>query len=93
MANEIWKNWGSWPETKNRDYEHSRLSPPACAVNKQKVQETNHGSIYTSGPVYGNYAIYVSNSTANFPTDQNLALVVKSNNNNFKVAYYPLYDF
>ena len=67
--------------------------PPACAVKKQKVQETNHGPIYNSGPLYGNYAIYVSNSTANFPTDQNLALVVKSNNINFTVAYYPFYDF
>ena len=67
--------------------------PPACAADKQKVQGTNHGPIYNSGPVYGNYAIYVSNSTANFPTDQNLGLVMKSKNINFTVLYCLFYDF
>ena len=50
---------------------------PLCARGKLKVQGKNHGKFFKSGPVYGNYAIYVSNSTAKFPTNQNLALVIK----------------
>ena len=33
-----------------------------------RVQGTDHGTRpYTSGPVYGNYAIYVSKDASSFP--------------------------
>ena len=66
---------------------------PSCPIGNQNVQGRNHGSYFNSGPVYGNYAIYVSNSTANFPTDQNLGLVIKSKKSNFTIAYCLFYHF
>ena len=60
---------------------------PSCPPGNQNVQGRNHGPDFNSGPVYGNYAIYVSNSTANFPTDQNLDLVMKSKKSRFTIAY------
>ena len=59
---------------------------PECPAAKQKVQGKNHGTRFKSGPVYGNYAIYVSNSTANFPTDKKLGLVMKSKKIDFTIA-------
>lgn len=59
---------------------------PECPAVKQKVQGKNHGTRFKSGPVYGNYAIYVSNSTAKFPTDKNLGLVMKSKKIDFTIA-------
>ena len=57
-----------------------------CAVVKLKVQGKNHGKVFKRGPAYGNYAIYVSNSTAKFPTDQNLGLVIKGKKYDFTIA-------
>jgi len=54
---------------------------PALSCNNQKVQGTDHGSHsrLTSGPVYGNYAIYVSRYADTFPSPgTELDLIVKS---------------
>ena len=66
---------------------------PSCPNGNQNVQGRNRGPVFNSGPVYGNYTIYVSNSTANFPTDQNLGLVIKSKKSNFTIAYCLFYHF
>ena len=58
-----------------------------CPGVKLKVQGKNHGKVFKSGPAYGNYAIYVSNSTAKFPTDQNLGLVIKGKKYDFPIGY------
>ena len=34
---------------------------PSYPKSNVKIQETDHGSGLASGPVYGNYAIYISN--------------------------------
>ena len=60
---------------------------PACDEKKRKVQGGDHGSDYTSGPVYGSYAIYVSKSTVEFPTSQTLALLIKSKSKTYNFAY------
>lgn len=59
----------------------------SCPFEKQKIQGKNHGPSFNSGPVYGNYAIYVSNSTAKFPISQNLGLLMKSKKSNFTIGY------
>ena len=64
---------------------------PRCKPEKVKVQGKNHGKDLKSGAVYGNYAIYVSNSTAKFPTDQNLDLEMKSKKINFTIALYHVF--
>ena len=51
---------------------------PSCGTSERIVQGRDHGRHFKSGPVYGNYAIYVSKSTADFPTSQKLALLIKS---------------
>ena len=51
---------------------------PPCPTIKVIVQGRNHGIAFKSGPVYGNYAIYVSKNTVRFPTNQVLALLMKS---------------
>ena len=38
-----------------------------CKEDEIKVQGTDHGYKYDDGPVYGNYAIYVSMDAATFP--------------------------
>ena len=42
-------------------------STPLCPPGNVKVQGTDHGSAFKSGPVYGNYAIYVSRNANRFP--------------------------
>ena len=42
-------------------------------------------------PVYGNYAVYASNSTTNFSTDQKLGLEIKSKKMNFVIALYHVF--
>ena len=64
---------------------------PLCGPKSQKAQGKNHGNILKSGPVYGNYAIYVSNSTAEFPADQKLHLEMKSKKINFMIALYHVF--
>ena len=54
-----------------------------CGSNRRVVQGRDQGGDYKSGSVYGNYAIYVSKSTAEFPTSQKLALLIKSKTYNF----------
>lgn len=51
---------------------------PACPEKERKVQGRDHGSDYTSGPVYGGYAVYVSKNIVEFPTSQTLALLIES---------------
>lgn len=58
-----------------------------CEGKKQKVQGKVIGKQLTSGEVYGNYAIYVSNSTTEFPSDQRLSLVMRSKRLSFMIAY------
>ena len=60
----------------------------ACKAKNRIVQGKNHGTRLRSGPVYENYAIYVSNSTANFPIYQKLGLEMKSKNINFMMLYH-----
>ena len=64
---------------------------PSCGAENQKVQGKNHGIFFKSGPIYGNYAIYISNNTTNFPTDQKLGLEMKSKRTNFMIALYHIF--
>ena len=64
---------------------------PSCEAKNRKVQGKNHGNYFNSGPVYGNYAIYVSNSTTNFSTDQALGLEMKSKKISFMIALYHVF--
>ena len=59
---------------------------PNCKTKMRKVQGRNHGARFKSGPVYGNYASYVSNTIAKFATDQNLDLAMKSKKFHFTIA-------
>ena len=59
---------------------------PSCSTGNQNVQGWSDGSIFNSGPVYENYVVYISNSTVNFPTDQNLGVVTKSKKYNFIIT-------
>ena len=45
---------------------------PSCHVSNMKLQGTDHGNRLKSGPVYGNYAIYVSKDARRFPTYRKL---------------------
>ena len=79
----LWLDKENRAEELNPDYkiEISNIQDcpqPYCPFSKRKVQGKSHGPFFNSGPVYGNYAVYVSNSKNNFPTDQNLGLVMKS---------------
>ena len=50
---------------------------PACKSINVTVQGTNHGSDYNHGPVYGNYAIFVSEDAQRFLTNiQQLAVTI-----------------
>ena len=40
----------------------------SCPTRNVRVQGTDHGSDYVDGPVYGNYAIYVSKDAKRFDT-------------------------
>ena len=51
---------------------------PSCPSKNVIVQGRDHGTDYKSGPVYGNYAIYVSKYAMRFPAKQILALLMKS---------------
>ena len=55
-------------------------------VSEKNIQGKNHGNHYKSGVVYGNYAIYVSNSTTKFPSNQNLKLKMKGGKFSFTIA-------
>ena len=39
-----------------------------CPIMNVKIQGTDHGSLFKSGPVYGYYALYVSKNAHRFPT-------------------------
>ena len=50
----------------------------SCNTSKIKVQGSDHGTAYTSGSVYGSYAIYVSHDAKRFPIYRNkLMLQIK----------------
>ena len=55
-------------------------------VSEKNIQGKNHGKHYNFGVVYGNYAIYVSNSTTKFPSNQNLKLKMKGGKFSFTIA-------
>ena len=55
-------------------------------VSEKNIQGKNHGKHYKNGVVYGNYAIYVSNSTTKFPSNQNLKLKMKGGKFSFTIA-------
>ena len=40
-----------------------------------KIQGTDHGKGVKSGPVYGNYAIYVSRDPERFPSHRKLLML------------------
>ena len=48
---------------------------PSCPESHVKLQGTDHGSGLTSGPVYGNYAIYVSKNARRFPSYHKLLML------------------
>ena len=48
---------------------------PSCPISKMKIQGTDHGGDLTSGPVYGNYAIYVSNDARRFPSSRKMLML------------------
>ena len=48
---------------------------PACPRSKVKIQGTDHGKGVKSGPVYGNYAIYVSRDAERFPSYRKLLML------------------
>ena len=54
---------------------------PSC--RNVKVQGTDHGSDYKDGPVYGNYAIYLSNNTQRFPTCRRMLMLQMNDGNIF----------
>ena len=41
---------------------------PSCGGKNVKIQGSDHGSHFKSGPVYGNYAIFVSHDAKRFPS-------------------------
>ena len=45
---------------------------PSCPSSRVKIQGTDHGIGLTSGPVYGNYAIYVSKGSQKFPINHKM---------------------
>ena len=51
---------------------------PSCPTRNVTVQGIDHGSSYTDGPVYDNYAIYVSKDAQRFPTSK-VVLVLEMN--------------
>ena len=50
-------------------------SYPTCPSSKVKIQGTDHGRRVKSGPVYGNYAIYVSRDAGRFPSYRKLLML------------------
>lgn len=54
----------------------------SCSKSQVKIQGTDHGSLLKSGPVYGNYAIYVSKKGQKFPI--NYKMLRLEMHNNFK---------
>ena len=47
----------------------------SCPTSNVKLQGTDHGSGMSSGPVYGNYAIYVSKYAQRFPIDRKMLML------------------
>ena len=39
----------------------------SCPKTAMKLQGTDHGRVFRNGPVYGNYAIFVSKNAQRFP--------------------------
>ena len=58
----------------------------ACKNTEQKIQGKDHGTHYKNGVVYGNYAIYVSNGTTKFPSNQHLSIIMKGETFSFTIA-------
>ena len=52
---------------------------PSCQVTRGKIQGTDHGNSLRSGPVYGNYAIYVSKNARRFPSYRKLLMLHMEN--------------
>ena len=48
---------------------------PSCPISEMKIQGTDHGGDLTSGPVYGNYAIYVSKDARRFPSSRKMLML------------------
>ena len=48
---------------------------PSCPISKMKIQGSDHGIGLTSGPVYGNYAIYVSKDARRFPSSRKMLML------------------
>ena len=45
---------------------------PSCPSSLVQIQGTDHGEGLRSGPVYGNYAIYVSKDSQKFPINHKM---------------------
>ena len=52
-----------------------------CPVINVKIQGTDHGSAFRSGPVYGNYALYISKNAQRFPTYRKMLQLEMENKN------------
>ena len=52
---------------------------PSCPATSTKIQGTDHGTLLKSGPVYGNYAIYVSKNARRFPSYRKLLMLHMEN--------------
>ena len=72
--------------SKNRAFAHEISNIQDCPVQscpslKVKIQGTDHGSSLKSGPVYGNYALYVSKNARRFPTYRQMLQLEMANGN------------
>ena len=60
----------SYPQWKHGISNIQDCPRPSCPRENVKIQGTDHGRSLRSGPVYGNYAIYVSKDADRFPIDK-----------------------
>ena len=54
---------------------------PFCPTLNVKIQGTDHGDHFKSGPVYGNYALYVSKNAQRFPVYRKILQLEMENSN------------
>jgi len=53
-----------------KGYSHDvGLNQPDCSGTNCRVQGTDHGTLLKNGPLYGQYAIYISNTATTFPCE------------------------
>ena len=52
-----------------------------CDTKNVKLQGSDHGKAFSSGPVYGNYAIFVSKDARRFPIGKNKMMLQMNESN------------